>query len=202
MEFYSKVAYLLASTILFSCGVHGFTRFSELNNSITVSYSAQNGTKAGSGQIEVSWKLNTSVISAEAAAAADYKNVQIKLCFGAISQVDRAWRKTNDLLAKDKTCLYQMGTQPFTPNGDSLTWTVTKEIPYAHYFVRVYVTDSAGKKIAYGQTSNKARTTQLFTIEPITGRHASIDIAAGVFSAFAVLSLFGFYFGEKRFKKS
>lgn len=135
-------------------------------------------------------------MSVEAASA--YSAVEARLCFGAVSQVDRAWRKTNDLLSKDKTCLFHMTSQPFTPTGNNASWTVTKEVPFAHYFVRVYVTNAAKEKIAYGQTSDAKRTTNLFTIEPITGRHASIDIAAAVFSAFAVISLFGFYFLEKR----
>ncbi|KAI5084577.1 hypothetical protein GOP47_0000746 [Adiantum capillus-veneris] len=195
--FHVKIVFLLSAVLLCGQLAHGLTRFSELARALTVEYEAQNGTKAGSGQIKVTWALNTTAVSASAAAAADYKTVDIKLCFGAISQVDRAWRKTNDLLAKDKTCLHNVGSQPFTAAGNSITYTVTKEVPFAYYFIRAYVTNTAKEKIAYGQTSK----TDLFTIEPISGRHASIDIAAGVFSAFAVLSLFGFYFAEKKFPK-
>ncbi|KAH7428046.1 hypothetical protein KP509_10G072800 [Ceratopteris richardii] len=203
MEAYSHFAIGLLLCSVMLCGhlSQGLQRFSELKNSLILEYVAKNGTKAGEGTISVTWKLDTAAVSAADAAFADYKNVHIKLCFGAVSQVDRAWRKTNDLLSKDKTCPYEMGAQPYTPEGGSITWTVTKEIPFAFYFIRAYVTNTAKEKIAYGQTSNKQRTTNLFTIEPITGRHASLDIAAAVFSAFSVISLFGFYFGEKRFIK-
>ncbi|MCO5550530.1 hypothetical protein L7F22_027557 [Adiantum nelumboides] len=195
--FHVKVVFLLSCLLLCGQLAHGLTKFSELAKSLIVNYEAQNGTKAGLGQINIKWSLDTAVLSADNANALDYKTVNVKLCFGKISQVDRAWRKTNDLLAKDKTCLHDMGKQNFTAAGNTLTYTVLKEVPFAHYFIRAYVLNSAAEKIAYGQTSP----TDLFTIEPITGRHASIDIAAGVFSAFAVLSLFGFYFAEKKISK-
>lgn len=199
MGFHVKMAFMFSAVILCGYLAEGLTKFSELSHSMIVEAVAANGTKAGTGQIFVSWKLNTTAVSTEAAAA--YMTVQIKLCFGLVSQQDRGWRKTSDILAKDKTCLFDIGSQPFTPDGNNITWTVTKEIPFAYYFVRVYVTNAAKEKIAFGQTSDAKKVTNLFTIEPITGRHASIDIAAGVFSAFSVVSLFGFYFLEKRTAK-
>eukprot|EP00250_Pteridium_aquilinum_P010816 c19648_g1_i1 orf=204-821(-) len=200
MGFHLKMAFLLSSVLLCGYLVEGLTKFSELKNSLNVDLKAANGTKAGAGQIEVSMTLNTEVISAEEASAT-YMTVQYVLCFGQVSQVDRPWRKTNDVLAKDKTCLFKLGSQSFTVAGNNFTWTVTKDIPFAYYFIRAYVTNAAEEKIAYGQTSDANKVTNLFTIEPITGRHASMDIAAGVFSAFAIISLFGLYFVEKRSTK-
>lgn len=201
MGFQVKLAFLFCAVIMCGYLAEGLTRFSELKKSMIVETGAANGTKAGEGHVSVSWRLNTTAVSQEAAAAAGYTTVVIQLCFGAVSQTDRGWRKTVDLLAKDKTCLFTMGTQPFTADGNNITWTVSKEVPFAHYFVRGYVKNAAKEKIAYGQNTDQARKTNLFTIEPITGRHASIDIAAGVFSAFSVVSLFGFYFFEKRMAK-
>lgn len=118
--------------------------------------------------------------------------------------MDRSWRKTNDLLSKDKTCTIDIATQPYTgAAGNSTTWTVGKAVPEATYFVRAYAMDASGEKVAYGQTTNKNKTSDLFVVEPISGRHVSIDIAAGVFSAFSVITLFSFFFLERRkFKKN
>ncbi|KAH7294824.1 hypothetical protein KP509_27G020500 [Ceratopteris richardii] len=182
----------------------GATLFSELSNSLTVSVTgadntSPNGTKAGADELLVTWALN----SAAQVDDSSYKTVELKLCFGAPSQVDRAWRKTNDILSKDKTCGFKIASpQPYNRAGNTTKWLVGKEIPFAHYFVRAYVLDSAGEKVAYGQSSNAQRTSNLFTIEPISGRHASIDIAAAVFSAFSVISLFGFFFYEKMSKRT
>lgn len=187
--------------VLLSCFIaEGATLFSELSHTLVVSVtgaqnSSANGTRAGSDELHVTWALNSTALNG--AVDSTYKTVELKLCFGAPSQVDRAWRKTHDSLSKDKTCLFDIASQPYTPAGNSVVWAVTKEIPSAYYFVRAYALDSAGEKVAYGQTSNALRTSNLFTIEAISGRHTSIDVAAGVFSAFSIVSLFGFFFYEK-----
>ncbi|KAH7294829.1 hypothetical protein KP509_27G020700 [Ceratopteris richardii] len=152
------------------------------------------GTKAGADELFVTWALS----SAAQVDDSSYKTVELKLCFGVPSQIDRPWRKTNNVLSKDKTCGFNIGSpQPYNRAGNTINWLVRKEIPFAHYFVRAYVLDSAGEKVAYGQSSNAQRTSNLFRIEAISGRHASIDIAAAVFSAFSVISLLGFFFYEK-----
>lgn len=205
MVFQLKMAFLFSSVLLSGFLAEGATLLSMLNRTLTVSVtglnqnSSANGTKAGSGQLHVTWGLNASAIKPGGDAL--YKTVELKLCFGAPSQVDRAWRKSNDVLSKDKTCLFAIASQPYTSAGNTSVWTVTKDVPFAHYFVRAYVVDTSGAKVAFGQSTNKEKTSNLFTIDPITGRHVSIDIAAAVFSAFSVLSLFGFFFMEKHFAK-
>ncbi|RZC61517.1 hypothetical protein C5167_023285 [Papaver somniferum] len=62
--------------------------------------------------------------------------------------------------------------------------------------------NSADHEVAYGETTTDVkRTSNLFQIHGITGRHASLDIAAGIFSAVSVIYLFGFFFMEKRRSK-
>lgn len=187
--------------VLLACVVaEGATLFSQLSHTLVVSVvgaqnASANGTRAGSDELYITWSANSTALTGAADGA--YKTVELKLCFGAPSQVDRGWRKTQDLLSKDKTCLFDIASQPYTPAGNSVTWVVTKEIPSAQYFVRAYVLDAAEEKVAYGQTANAQRTSNLFSIEAISGRHKSIDIAAAVFSAFSIISLFGFFFYEK-----
>jgi len=98
---------------------------------------------------------------------------------------------------KDKTCQHAVATQKFNVSGNTANYTVLKDVPTAHYFVRAYVLDTAAAKIAYGQNMDID-----LSIVAITGRHASIDVAAGVFSAFSVLSLGFFFYLEKKKARS
>ncbi|KAL5972846.1 hypothetical protein ACLOJK_039652 [Asimina triloba] len=90
--------------------------------------------------------------------------------------------------------------KPYTQSNKqvSIDWMIKKDVPTATYFVRAYVVDDSGKEGAYGQNSVKNKATNLFSVQGISGRHASLDIAAACFSAFAVVSLFGFFYEEKR----
>ena len=150
---------------------------------------------AGIDEVVISWSLNQSLSAVDS----QYKNVKVKLCFAPVSQVDRGWRKTNDDLKKDKTCQFDIIEQPYNSNSknNTVSWTVERDVPKGKYFVRAYVVDASGTQVAYGQRTNKNNTANLFTIEAISGRHVLLDIATVVFSAFSVVSLFGFFFVEK-----
>lgn len=128
--------------------------------------------------------------------------MEVKLCYAPISQVDRKWRKTFDNLKKDKTCQFTIYDKPYETNVERFTWKIEKDTPTATYFVRAYAYDSNGEEVAYGQTTNNKKTENLFKIQGISGRHASMDIASICFSAFALVSLFGFFLIEKRQSKS
>ncbi|KAI3843294.1 hypothetical protein MKW98_025981, partial [Papaver atlanticum] len=138
--------------------------------------------KAGVDTITVSWGLNQ---SSPPGTDAEFKKVKVQLCFAPISQKQRAWRNTEEEILKDKTCQFLI---------------VAKNIPSATYFVRAYAFSSEDHEVSFGQSTDAKHTTNLFTIQAITGRHASIDICAGVFSAFSVVTLFVFFFLEKRKK--
>ncbi|ERN10814.1 hypothetical protein AMTR_s00027p00233840 [Amborella trichopoda] len=111
-----------------------------------------------------------------------------------------AWRKTVDDLKKDKTCQFKIAAQPYNPNDSTTTvsWLIERDIRTATYFIRAYALDSQENDMAYGQTTGKNKTTNLFEIQGITGTHASLDIAAACFSAFLVFCLFGFFIRENR----
>ncbi|KAL9239172.1 hypothetical protein vseg_013518 [Gypsophila vaccaria] len=144
---------------------------------------------AGEGNITVTWALSQT----SSADTSTYSKVVLKLCYKKESQIDRPWRKTEDELFKDKTCSHDVAKKDYIATGNSVQYVVKKDVPTAHYFIRAYVLDSAGKKIAYGQTQDVD-----LSITAITGRHVSIDIAAAVFSAFSVLSLAFFFYLEKK----
>ncbi|CAI9754655.1 unnamed protein product [Fraxinus pennsylvanica] len=194
---------LLVSLLLISCfeaSCHGAT-LSSLQKTLIVTASPKKGQdlKAGEDIITVTWSFNTSFPARTDSA---YKTVQVKLCYAPISQLDRAWRKTDDNLVKDKTCQHKIAAKPYSPSNNNFTWTVQRDVPTGTYFVRAYAYNSADEEVAYGQTTDTHKTTNLFQVEAISGRHVSLDIASICFSAFAVVSLFGFFFLEKRKTKN
>jgi hypothetical protein len=153
---------------------------------------------AGEDKITVTWGVNQTLAAGTDSA---YKTIKVKLCYAPISQVDRAWRKTVDNMAKDKTCQFQIVAKPYDASNktvQSFELTVERDVPSATYFVRAYAYNSEDVVVAYGQTTNAHKTTNLFEIQSITGRHMSLDIAAICFSGFSVLSLVGFFVAEKR----
>jgi len=178
-----------------SAGVH----FSSLPNTLGVIATINSSTTilpnvamAGIEEVVVSWWVKQSSTPVDS----EYRNVKVKLCFAPVSQVDRAWRKTNDDLKKDKTCQFDILEQPYN-NSNTTTWTVKRDVPKGTYFVRAYALNALGSEVAYGQSTNKNKTSNLFMVEPISGRHVSLDITTVVLSAFSIVSLFGFFIVEK-----
>lgn len=173
--------------------------FSSLPKTLVVKASPKEGTvvRAGEDSITVTWGVNQSLASG---VDDKYKKVKVELCYAPISQQDRAWRKTEEDLTKDKTCQFNIVVRAYsnTNKEESFVGRVEKDVPTATYFVRAYAVDSDDKELAYGQTTDAHKITNLFEIQAISGRHVSLDIAAACFSAFSVISLFGFFFLEKR----
>lgn len=158
--------------------------------------------RAGEDTIKVTWGLNQTLTPG---LDTKYKKVKVKLCYAPISQKDRAWRKTEDDLKRDKTCQFEIVIRPYSSNNnkeESFDWKVERDVPTATFFIRAYAIDSDGNQVAYGQTTDTHKTTNLFEIQGISGRHVSLDIAAACFSAFSVVSLFGFFYMEKRKSKA
>ncbi|KAG2678733.1 hypothetical protein I3843_11G018000 [Carya illinoinensis] len=200
-------AVLLASLLLFCClaaTCHGSVLFSSLPRTLEVTTSSKQGQvlKVGVDKMTVTWGLNQSLA---AGTDSTYKTIKVKLCYAPVSQVDRAWRKTVDNLAKDKTCQFKIVSRPYDASNRTVQrfeWTIERDVPMATYFVRAIAYNSADAEVAYGQTTDAKKTTNLFEVQSITGRHVSLDIASICFSAFSVLSLLGFFVAEKRRAKT
>lgn len=104
-----------------------------------------------------------------------------------------------DNLAKDKTCQFKIVTKPYNPaTNNTFTWTVEKDIPTATYFVRAYAFNAEDHEVAYGQSTDTHKTTNLFEVQAVTGRHITLDIVSVCFSAFSIVSLLGFFLLEKK----
>ncbi|KAG6556123.1 hypothetical protein Mapa_002064 [Marchantia paleacea] len=174
----------------------GGVLFSTLNRTLVVEATIQSTNSStgvahvGSDHLVVSWALNSS--QADTGVDAKYVNVKLRLCYAPVSQTDRGWRKTKDDLHKDKTCGKGIAQQKYVPGGNTTNWRISKDVPGAIYFVRVYAVDADGNQLAYGQTTNAAKSSNLIEILPISGRHASIDVASAIFSVFSVGSLISF----------
>ncbi|KAL4277831.1 hypothetical protein GQ457_03G018720 [Hibiscus cannabinus] len=170
--------------------------FSSLPRTLVVTAShPQRLLKAGEDKITVRWGLNQTLAAGTDSA---YKSIKVELCYAPISQVDRAWRKTVDNLSKDKTCQFKIVKGPYTTTNQSSEWTIERDVPTATYFVRAYALDAKDNEVAYGQNTDAKKTTNLFEIQAITGRHVSLDIASVCFSAFSIVALMGFFLAEKR----
>ncbi|GFQ07351.1 high-affinity nitrate transporter 3.1 [Phtheirospermum japonicum] len=197
----SVIALISLSCLVATC--YGNVLFSTLNPTLIVTASPSppgQVLKAGEDTITVTWSYNSSFPSST---DSDYRTVKIMLCYAPESQQDRAWRKTVDNLKKDKTCQHKIVSRPYSRSGNNtFTYTVQRDIPTATYFVRAYALNAHDTQLAYGQTTNAQKTTNLFGIQAITGRHVSLDIASICFSGFSILSLFGFFYMEKRKAKS
>ncbi|KAL5972394.1 hypothetical protein ACLOJK_041648 [Asimina triloba] len=159
---------------------YGEVLFSSLPPTLTVQASLRQGSvavlKSGEDIITVIWGLNGTT---HRGVDSQYKKAKVELCYAPISQQNRG---------------------PYTQSNKevSIDWMIKKDVPTATYFVRAYAVDASGKEVAYGQNTDKNKATNLFSVQGISGRHASLDIAAACFSAFAVVSLFGFFYEEKR----
>ncbi|KAI3467606.1 hypothetical protein Pfo_024269 [Paulownia fortunei] len=194
-------SFLLAAASLvilcFAQTCYGDVLFSTLPRTLTVSASPTEGQvlKVEEDSISVTWGLNQSFAEGT---DTSYNEVKLKLCYAPISQADRGWRKTVDNLSKDKTCQFTISHRTYTRITQNFTWTIERDVPTAVYFVRAYAYNSSGNEVAYGQTTDTKKSTNLFKVQAISGRHLSLDIASICFSAFALLSVVGFFLVEKR----
>ncbi|KAE8736285.1 High-affinity nitrate transporter 3.1 [Hibiscus syriacus] len=175
---------------------YGAVSFSSLQRTLVLTVSHRQGLlMAGEDKIMVTWGMNQSF---PAGTDSSYRTVKVQLCYAPISQVDRAWRKTEDHLSKDKTCQFKIIEKPYANANDTIEWTIERDTPTASYFIRAYALDEHNVEVAYGQNTDAKKETNLFDIQAITGRQVSLDISSVCFSAFSVVSLLGFFYAEKR----
>ncbi|XP_057421262.1 high-affinity nitrate transporter 3.1 [Lotus japonicus] len=194
---------IIASLLFCLAGTcYGKVLFSSLKKTLDVTASPKHGqvVEAGLDTITVTWALNKTL---PAGTDSSYKTIKVKLCYAPISQQDRAWRKTEDELSRDKTCQHKIVAKPYDASNKTVhtfEWLIERDVPEATYFVRAYALDSNDVQVGYGQTSDAKKTSNLFKIQAITGRHLSLDICSACFSAFSVVSLIFFFYIEKRKK--
>ena len=151
---------------------------------------------AGIDKLSITWK-----VSSTATKEPEFKTIKVKLCYAPISQVDRPWRKTENELFKDKSCPHKISSFSYDPTvktAQSFDYTLERDIPTGTYYVRAYAVDAKDHEVAFGQSTNQDKTTNLFSVQAISGRHKSLDIASVCFSVFSVVALLVFFVNEKR----
>ncbi|KAK7302150.1 hypothetical protein RJT34_13031 [Clitoria ternatea] len=191
---------VLIASLLLCCiarTYYGSVLFPSLKTTLDVTASPKQGQvlRGGVDKIIVTWGLNKTVPTGTDSA---YKTIKVKLCYAPASQHDRAWRKTEDNLSRDKTCQHKIVVRPYNKTVQSFEWVVERDVPTATYFVRAYAYDSNDFEVGYGQSTDPKKSTNLFEVHAISGRHASLDISSVCFNVFSVLSLFLFFYVEKR----
>ncbi|KAG2247647.1 hypothetical protein Bca52824_087275 [Brassica carinata] len=181
---------------------HGATKqrlFSDLEKGaldVTAKPSRQGVLDAGIDKLSITWKL-----SSTAKKQANFTTIKVNLCYAPVSQVDRPWRRTENELFKDKTFPHKIITRAYNKSSQSFKYTLDRDIPTGTYFVHTLQENSVDAKdheVAFGQSTNEAKTTNLFSVQAISGRHKSLDIASVCFSVFSVLALLVFFVNEKR----
>ncbi|KAJ9568308.1 hypothetical protein OSB04_004274 [Centaurea solstitialis] len=145
---------------------------SSLNQSLIVSTTSTPGQvlKTGVDQVTVTWSYNQTLPSAR---DSNYTTVEVKLCYAPVSQGGRDDRKTDDNLLNDKTCPLDIMDGPYERSNNSFVWTIPRDIPTATYFVRVYVIDPDEHEVAYGQSTDALKTSNLFQIDGVTDNQVS-----------------------------
>ncbi|CAN6916957.1 unnamed protein product [Brassica oleracea] len=148
---------------------------------------------AGIDKLSITWKL-----SSTAKKQANFTTIKVNLCYAPVSQVDRPWRRTENELFKDKTCPHKIITRAYNKSSQSFKYTLDCDILTGTYFVHTYAVDAKDYEVPFGQSTNEAKTTNLFSVQAISGRHKSLDIASVCFSVFSVLAMLVFFVNEKR----
>ncbi|XP_076901964.1 high-affinity nitrate transporter 3.1-like [Bidens hawaiensis] len=163
MELHPTSVLLLLSCFMVASYAHN-VHLSTLNQSLIVSDSATPGKvlKAGVDTLTITWAYNTNLTVSDA----NYTTIEAKLCYAPLSQTGRDDRKTDDNLDFDKTCPFDI-TNGTYKRANTFTWTIPKDTPSATYFVRVYVINAKNHEIAYGQTTNDQKTTNLFQVDGV-----------------------------------
>ncbi|KAK9066448.1 hypothetical protein SSX86_013770 [Deinandra increscens subsp. villosa] len=160
----AHLAFFLLCCFTTACYAHN-VHLSTLNQTLIVSDSAATDQvlKAGVNNITITWALNPNLTVVDS----NYTTVEAKLCYAPVSQTGRDDRKTDDNLDLDKTCPIDITDGPYKRSNNSFTWVIPNNTTSATYFVRVYVINARNHEIAYGQTTDAAKTTNLFQIDGV-----------------------------------
>nr|XP_043616353.1 high-affinity nitrate transporter 3.2-like [Erigeron canadensis] len=166
MEVHPTILLLLVSCFVTASYAHN-VHLSSLNQSLIVTTSPKTNQvlKAGEDNITITWTYNTNLTASMP--DTNYTTVEAKLCYAPVSQTGHDDRKTDDNLDIDKTCPFDITDGPYKRSNNSFTWSIPKDIPKATYFVRVYAVKANKHEIAYGQSTDTLKTTNLFQIDGV-----------------------------------
>lgn len=131
--------------------------------------------------------------------------ISLMSCYAPVSTANRAWRKAEPVINKDKQCNTGEATsgKPFAtglPTGTgSFTWTPGPNTPPATYFIQLLeIVADSGSDPTYAAMG---RSPGQYTIIPINSTPGWLLALTGVFCAIGPVVLAGFFIVEKVIKK-
>ncbi|KAL2631790.1 hypothetical protein R1flu_016476 [Riccia fluitans] len=177
--FHSLLLSFLAFLVFAVGTANGGVLFSSLPRTLQIdariqSLNATTGVaKAGVDELRILWGLDTTL---DPSVDDNYVDVKLGFCYAPESQKDRPWRKNHDDLHKDKTCQVEISAYSwYAADGLPLVWSLGKDVPGGSYFVRIYALDADGKELAYGQTTDRNKSTNLITSPDAGGSYFPTD---------------------------
>jgi len=132
-------------------------------------------------------------------AGAPGNTVSLMSCFAPASSKNRAWRKANAAIPKDKQCNVAKPFKTGLPTGSgSFTWTPGPNTPPATYNIQLLEVVAGSSPKTYAAMGKSAG---FYTIIPINSRPGWLMAMTGIFCAIGPITLAGFFTYEKIYKK-
>lgn len=144
---------------------------------------------AGVGQsVTITYSVNSSYV------ANTSSTVTLKGCFSATSSANRAWRKANPIIAKDKQCSVKIATG-LPAAGGNFTFKLGPNMAPAVYRVLALEVCTGGAFCAMGSSPG------YFQVLAIDSRPKWLIVMASCFAAIGPVSLAAFFVWEQKIKK-
>jgi len=130
------------------------------------------------------------------------KSLRFQACYGAPAQKDRPWRKSNDVIDKDKSCPYIVKDYPLnSTNGNyTFSWPLPKNTTKATWYAQVLVQCQNGTKVSYCQYDSTVNQT-FWGTNIINSTPQSLIIATAILAAIGPLFLAAFFIKDNLMNK-
>jgi len=130
------------------------------------------------------------------------KNLRFLACYAAPSQKDRPWRKSNDVIDKDKSCPFIVKDYPLNSTNGTYTfsWPLPKNTSKATWYAQVLVQCQNGTKTSFCQYDNTLNQT-FWGTNIINSTPMSLVIATAICAAIGPLFLAAFFIKDNLLHK-
>ncbi|KAF6262132.1 hypothetical protein COO60DRAFT_674518 [Scenedesmus sp. NREL 46B-D3] len=120
------------------------------------------------------------------------KRFVIKACYTKPSAVDRPWRKSNDVIDKDKSCPFIIRSQELVGSNYTVEWPIPANMTKAAWYATVLVQCENGTLNSYCQFDNTLDK-NYFGTNIINSTPTSMIIATAICAAIGPLFLAGYF---------
>lgn len=115
-----------------------------------------------------------------------------RACYSATATKDRPWRKPNNVIDKDKSCPFVMGTSAFNASTYEINWKIPGNATLASFYPAVYVQCQNDTQTSFCQVDSTVNATY-FGTDVINQTPLPMIIATAVCSALGPLALAAFF---------